>query len=147
MAITAFATVSDLLAGWPNKTFSTAEETAASALLLRATAYLTAKLQAKGIEIDDTDEIQVYNLMTVTCNMVRRSMSSGDVDGVSSMQQTIGSTTASVQWSNPSGGFWLSAMDKEILGISGAAGRAGWSNLDYVPDTTTTTTTTTTGGE
>ncbi len=119
MALTAFATVSDLLEGWPGKTFTTSEATAASALLLRATAQLTALLNDAGIEIDDTDEVQAYNLLTVTCNMVRRAMSSGDVDGVSSMQQTIGSTSTSVQWSNPSGSVYLSKTDKQILGISG----------------------------
>jgi hypothetical protein len=61
--------------------------------------------------------------------MVRRSMSSGDVDGISQMSQTIGSTTASVQWSNPSGAFYLSQLDKETLGLAGNNGRAGFATL------------------
>lgn len=128
MAINAFATVADLLEGWANKTLNPSEEGAASALLLRASAYLMTKLDARGIDIDPGDELQALNLKTVTVNMVRRSMESGDMGGVASMQQTIGSTAAQVTWSNPSGSFYLSALDKEILGLTGT-GRAGWASL------------------
>ena len=129
MALQAFATVEDLLDGWPNKTFNESEATAAAALLTRATAYLMSKLRKKGIEIDPADDVQAENLKTVTTNMVRRSMSSGDSEGLSQMSQTIGSTVASVQFANPSGAFWLSPLDKEILGLSGSGGRAGFANL------------------
>ena len=129
MAFQAFATVQDLLDGWPNKTLNASEQTAADALLLRASAYLATKLAAKSIEIDPDDDIQALNLKTVTVNMVRRSMASGDVDGLASMSQTIGSTTAQVSWSNPSGAFYISALDKEILGLAGGGGRAGWADL------------------
>lgn len=129
MAIQAFATVDDLLAGWPNKTLNESERTAAGALLTRATAQLTAMLSRKGIAIDPQDEIQAENLKTVTVSMVRRSMASGDNEGLSQVSQTVGSTVASVQFSNPSGAFYLSAMDKEILGLSGSGGRAGFTPL------------------
>lgn len=129
MALQAFATTDDLLAGWPNKTLNESESSAADALLTRASAYLMSKLRKKGIEVDPADEVQKENLKTVTVNMVRRSMSSGDNEGLAQMSQTIGSTTASVQWSNPSGAFWLSTLDKEILGLSGSGGRAGFANL------------------
>lgn len=131
MAFEAFATVQDLLDGWPNKTLNQDEQTAADALLLRASAYLATRLQQKGIEVDAEDELQALNLKTVTVNMVRRSMSSGDVDGLASVAQTIGSTTAQVSWNNPSGAFYLSALDKEILGLSGSGGRAGWADLAH----------------
>lgn len=129
MAIEAFATVEDLLAGWPNKTLNESERTAASALLDRATAQLMAMLANKHVEIDPEDEIQSENLKTVAVNMVRRSMASGDNEGLAHMSQTIGSTVASVQFSNPSGAFYLSALDREILGLSGKGGRAGFSDL------------------
>lgn len=133
MAIESFATVSDLLAGWPNRTFSTSEEGAASALLLRASAYLMTKLAPKGIEIDPEDELQALNLKTVTCNLVRRSMQSGGAEGVASAQQTIGSTSAQLTWSNPDGAFYLSKLDKEVLGLAGA-GRAGWASLAHADE-------------
>lgn len=130
MDFNAFATVDDLLDGWPNKTFSEDERIAAGVLLFRASGYLAGLLAKKHIAIDPSDMLQAVNLKTVTVNMVRRSMSSGDVDGLASMSQTIGSTTAQVSWSNPSGSFYLSALDKDILGLSGG-GRAGWASLAH----------------
>lgn len=113
----AYATVEDLQAGW--KTLDAAEQSVATTLLLRASAQLAALLASKGVEIDAEDEVQAQNLSTVTCNMVRRSMSGGGAGGLSSMSQTIGSTQASVQWANPDGAFYLSKMDRESLGIGG----------------------------
>ncbi len=105
----------------------------AETLLLRASAYLAAKLRTKGVRIDDADEVQAENLTTVTVNMVRRSMCSGDNEGLSQISQTIGSTVASVQFSNPNGSFWLSPLDKEILGLTGTGGRAGFASLAHEP--------------
>ena len=119
----AFATVNELLATWPGKVMDADEETAAEALLLSATAYLTTLLTRRGIEIDAQDEAQAINLRTVCCNLVRRSMASpAGTDGVSSMSQTIGSTNASVQWSNPDGSFYLSRLDKTVLGLTASGG-------------------------
>jgi hypothetical protein len=132
VAIAAFATVDDLQAGW--KTLTEAEQGVASTLLLRATAQLSAMLANGGIEIDPEDELQALNLQTVTCNMVRRSMSSAAVDGLSSVQQSIGSTSASVQVYNPDGAFFLSKMDKEILGLSDSGDGIGWARTVYVDD-------------
>lgn len=123
-----FATVDDLLDGWPGKQMSTAERTAAEVLIERATAQLRALLAKKGVEVDPEDDVQRINLRTVTLNMVRRSMASGGPDGLSSVSQTIGSTTASVQWANPEGAFFLSRADKEVLGLLGG-GRLGWAPL------------------
>jgi hypothetical protein len=131
MSITAFATVEDLQAGW--RTLTEAEQGVASTLLLRATAQLYGLLANDGIAVDPEDELQALNLQTVTCNMVRRSMASAAVDGLSSMQQSIGSTSASVQVYNPDGAFFLSKMDKDILGISGGDG-IGWARTVYVDD-------------
>jgi hypothetical protein len=131
MAFEAFATVDDLLEGWPNKTLNESETAAANALLLRASAYVATKLAQRKVEIDPEDELQALNLKTVTVNVVRRSMSSGDSEGIASMSQTIGTTTASVQLSNPDGAFWLSQLDKEVLGLAGSGGRAGWADLAH----------------
>ena len=131
MSITAFATVENLEAGW--RTLTESERGVASTLLLRATAQLYGLLANDGITIDPEDELQALNLQTVTCNMVRRAMSSGAVDGIESVQQTIGSTSASVRVYNPDGAFYLSKMDKDILGISGGDG-IGWVRTVYVDD-------------
>ena len=122
MTMEAYATVRDLQAGW--KTLSDAEQGVATELLLRASAHLASLLASKGVDINPEDEVQALNLKTVTCNMVRRSMSGGGAEGLSSLSQTIGSTSASVSWSNPDGAFYLSKTDRESLGIAGrSAGR------------------------
>lgn len=123
-----FATVDDLLNGWPGKQMSAEERSAAGVLIERASAQLHSMLARKGIAVDPTDEVQAINLRTVTLNMVRRSMASSGPDGLSSVSQTIGSTTASVQWANPEGAFFLSRVDKEVLGLLGG-GRVGWAPL------------------
>ena len=117
MALTPFATIADLQMGW--RELEDQEATIAETLLVRATAHVSALLSKHGVRVDASDEVQSTNIKSVVCNMVRRSMSAGDVEGLSSMSQTIGSTTASVQWKNPDGAFYLSKNDKEILGISG----------------------------
>lgn len=131
MTITAFATADDLQAGW--RTLSPSEQDVAGELIERASAQLSSLLAAKGVAVDPEDEIQATNLKTVTCNMVRRSMASGGPDGMQSASQTIGSTTASVQWANPDGAFFLSRTDKECLGLVGG-GRVGWAPLGGVSD-------------
>lgn len=129
MALQAFATVSDLLAGWPNKTLNTSETTAANALLLRATAQLTAMLAKRGIEIDPTDEVQATNLKTVTVDMVRRALmaSANDTLGVSQKSMTGGPYTESWSFANPSGDMYVTKAERSLLGIGG--GRAGWSSM------------------
>ena len=122
----AFATVDDLQAGW--RTLTSAEQDVAETLLLRASAYLTTKLNKRNIAIDPEDELQTINLNTVTCNMVRRAMASASADGIAQMQQSIGSTSASVQIYNPDGAFFLSKQDAELLGLRDG-GRIGWAPL------------------
>jgi hypothetical protein len=129
--VEAFATVDDLQAGW--RTLKDAEQDVAETLLLRASAYLITRLTRKHIEIDPDDEVQALNLQTVTCNLVRRAMASAAADGIAQVQQSIGSTNASVQIYNPDGAFYLSKQDADLLGITGA-GRAGWASLAYEGD-------------
>lgn len=129
MELQAFATVDDLLAGWPNKTLNELETTAANALLLRATAQLTAMLQRRGIEIDPADEVQAMNLMTVTVDMVRRVLmaSTNDAMGVSQKSMTGGPYTENLSFANPSGDMYVTKAERSLLGIGG--GRAGWSSM------------------
>ncbi len=116
----AFATVEQLEAGW--RALSEDEQAVASELLDRASAQLASMLSQKGIAIVDGDEVQQLNLCTAVCNMVRRSMASYGAEGVQTMQQSIGSTSASVTWSNPDGAFYLSKNDKIALGLLGSGG-------------------------
>lgn len=111
----AFADVSDLEARWRELTDE--EQERATVLLDDASAMLSAL-----VEVDDTDEQQAELLKIVTCNMVRRAMSASAVDGITQAAQTIGSTSVSVGFANPDGGFYLTKTDKQMLGIS-ASGR------------------------
>lgn len=118
----AFATVEQLEAGW--RPLSSDEQAVAAELLDRATAQLMAMLAERGIAVDGSDEVQAVNLRTVCCNMVRRSMASYGAEGVQSMSQTVGSTSASVTWGNPDGAFYLSRLDRQALGLAASgAGR------------------------
>ena len=116
----AYADVSDLESRW--RELSTGEESRAGVLLEDASAML-----ATLVAVDEGDEQQAAILKIVACNMVKRSMSSGDMEGLSSMSQTIGSTTASVSWSNPDGTLYLTRNEKRMLGIGG--GRVGWASM------------------
>lgn len=109
------ATIADLQKGWRN--LSDDEAMAANTLLERASAQLYALLNSHGISVDTSDEIQAINLRTVACNMVKRVL---DGNGnISQISQTIGSTTASLSFSNPDGSLYLSKSDREMLGIIG----------------------------
>lgn len=112
----AFATVQDLEAGW--RILGSEEQEAAEILLKRASAYLASLLRRDGIDIDVADEIQVMNLETVTCNMVRRVIDA-PIGGASSITQGIGETNASVSFSNPDASLYLSKSDMLALGLAG----------------------------
>ena len=105
----AFATVEQLEAGWDVP--PDFNEDIAAELLMRASAQLTSMLAQRGIAIDPA-----------TCNMVRHSIGSFAAEGIQSMQQTIGSTNASVTWSNPDGDFYICKNDRLALGLK-ASGR------------------------
>lgn len=123
-----FVSVDELLEGWPGKELDGRGREQAHELIRRASAMIWGLMRRRGVEIDPGDEAQRYNLRTVCCNMVRRAMAPSGAEGVSQVSQTIGSTTASVQWANPDGAFYLSRMDKEVLGLTGG-GRVGWAPL------------------
>ena len=117
----AFATVEDLLAGWPGKTLSSDEEDSVAVLLDRASAQLSAMLKQHGVEIDPMDDEQAQNLLSVTCNMVKRALSNG-YDGVASFAQSVGSTNVSINYRDNDYSFYVSKSEKDLLGISGRGG-------------------------
>lgn len=108
----AYATVDDLEARW--RPLSTTEQDRAEVLLDDAAVYLSAL-----VTVDDSDQAQADVLKVVSCSMVQRVMSS-DVDtfGVSQASMTAGSYTQSMTFANPSGDFYLTAMEKRLLGIA-----------------------------
>lgn len=111
----AFATVADLEARW--RSLTEAEEAQASVLLDDAAAYLQAL-----VEVDSDDEIQAANLKMVSCNMVKRAMSSSasDAFGVTNATATMGPFSQQVAYANPSGDMYVSKSERAILGIGTA---------------------------
>lgn len=111
-----FASYADLISGWPEAATRLSQDVAET-LLVRATAQLSAMLARCGIAVDPDDEVQAVNLCGAVCSMVRSS-AAPSADGISSMQQTVGSTSANVSWSNPDGSFYLSKHWQGVLGIT-----------------------------
>lgn len=111
----AFATVSDLEARWRDLT--TAEETQATVLLDDAAAYLKAL-----VEVDTSDTEQAALLLAISCNMVRRSMStiSSDAFGVTDATATMGPFSQHLAYSNPSGDMYITKAERALLGIGTA---------------------------
>ena len=111
----AFATVADLEARW--RDLSDAEEARASVLLDDAAAYLQAL-----VEVDPDNEVQAANLKMVSCNMVKRAMSSAasDAFGVTNATATMGPFSQQVAYANPSGDMYVSKSERAILGIGTA---------------------------
>lgn len=111
----AFATVADLEARW--RDLSDAEEAQASVLLDDAAAYLQSL-----VEVDPDDEVQAANLKMVSCNMVKRAMSSSasDAFGVTNATATMGPFSQQVAYANPSGDMYVSKSERAILGIGTA---------------------------
>ena len=121
----AYATVAELERSW--RALTDAEQARAGDLLLRASGFMAAEMAARGVSPDTSDDTTALNLSTVCCNIVRRSMSSGG-DGIASMSQTAGSSSASVTWSNPDGAFYLTKAELRMLGAADG-GRIGWAPI------------------
>lgn len=115
-----FATVEDLAAGWSG--YEDDMEEQASTMLVRVSTRLAAMLAAHGIEVDRHDEVQSAILKDVTCEVVRRSLSSQSVaDGmpVSQFTETATPYSNSYIFSNANGDVYLTRQEKELLGLVG----------------------------
>ena len=75
----AYATVAELERSW--RALTDAEQARAGDLLLRASGFMAAEMAARGVSPDTSDDTTALNLSTVCCNIVRRSMSNGAVQG------------------------------------------------------------------
>lgn len=118
-----FATVADLSAGWSG--YEDAMEEQAETMLARVSMRLAAMLKSHGIDVDRYDDVQSAILKDVTCEVVRRSLSSQNVaDGmpVSQFTETATPYSNSYTFSNANGDVYLTRQEKELLGLVG--GRA-----------------------
>ena len=114
-----YATIEDLEAGWMHLHGTDISREVAETMLKRASAYITALLSNRGIEINKDDEVQMTNLMSVTCSLVRRGITDMDKSNISSIAQTVGSTNVSISYKKQDGSFYLTDADKFLLGIKG----------------------------
>lgn len=109
------ATVEALQAGW--RSLESDEIERAETLIKRASAFVVAACERNGVVIDVADEVQMINVESVCCNVVRRCMDR--LDGVASMSQGIGATSGQITYANPDASFYLTKGDKELLGLIG----------------------------
>lgn len=76
-----------------------------------------------GFTLLPDDLTQAANLKRVTCSIAHRSMTSGDLDGVTQYQQSAVGYSAQLTYANPSGDLYITSQEKRSLGIG--AGRIG----------------------
>lgn len=109
-----FATVDDLESRW--RELDEQEKARASFLLLDASNYIRV---LAGKDFADADEQTIEVLKAVTCDVVKRVMLA-DIDNgaISTMQQTAGSYSESLNFANPTGDLYLTSLEKKLLGIS-----------------------------
>lgn len=95
---------------------SESDQDRVTTLLLRATGKVLAALGGYTAGADDVLDL---NAKTVTCEMVHRAMATGvGLEGVSQAQQTAGSLSASLSFANPDNALYLSAQNREDLGLA-----------------------------
>lgn len=93
-------------------------------LLGDASAFIAAQPGFRLLSSDDDGyDLQQANLVRVTCAVVHRSLSAGDLAGLGSYSEGGVGYTASVSVSNPAGDFYLTKAEKRALAIGG--GRIG----------------------
>jgi len=115
-----FATVEDLESGW--RELTNEEQEIAQTLLERASAKILQAMRRHRVEIDVSDEVQTINLTAVTCNMVKRVFNAPG-NGVQSISQGIGATSASMTLLNADESLYMSKSDRESLGLVGGMSR------------------------
>lgn len=116
MSMNPFATVSDLTDGW--RALTEDEQSRASSLLVRASAMIASELDRAGVTWPPTTEPLMTNLVTVTCNVVRRAMSMPtDYQPVSQYTQSAVGYSETMAYANPNGDMYLTSQEKKSLGI------------------------------
>lgn len=111
----AYATIGELESRW--RPLSEDEAARASVLLDDAAVYLSALMGNRNGDGCCRSEA----LGIVSCSMVQRVMSADtDVFGVSQTSMTAGPYSQSFSFSNPSGDFYLTGFEKQLLGLGGS---------------------------
>jgi hypothetical protein len=127
--VVAYATPDDLAARW--RTLTVDEWARAETLLDDAAALIRAEVPDIDAHIADVDDPLDPDLpRLVSCAMVRRAMVAGDMSGVTSQSETVGSFTQQIAWSNPSGDLYLTRKERTLLG--GAAAQQAFT-VDLIP--------------
>lgn len=105
----AFATYDDYEERW-----GAADEAQVSALLDDAGLMLRAQ-----VAVDEADDMQQAALKTVSLNMAHRAMatSASGLFGASQADAQMGPFQQSVHYANPSGDLYISAAERQMLGI------------------------------
>ena len=117
MAVETFATYGDYAARYGDADNRKAVE----ARLADASAFIAAQPGfARVPDGHPGHDVQAANLTRVTCAVVHRAMSAGQLEGVSSYAQTSIGYSANVSVFNPGGDFWLTKEDRVSLGIEGS---------------------------
>lgn len=91
-----------------------------SARLATLLADASAFIQQQPGFTEPTTDVKTQNLTRVTCAVVYRSLSAGELAGLQSYSQGGVGYSASVTPYNPSGDFYLTKTEKKTLGLHGA---------------------------
>lgn len=110
-----FATVNELEMRY--RLLDESEKERATTLLSDASAILRAEFKRAGERIDEEDEIQAANLVRVCCSMVKRVLSSGPLDDVSSVNRMAGSYSEQRTFANPTGDMYITKNERRALGL------------------------------
>lgn len=115
MAVYAFATLDDYEARWG--AVPSAEKDIVTAALDDAGLMLRSM-----VAVDDEDAEQAARLKMVSLSMVKRAMAAydGAVFGASETSAQMGPFQQSVTWANPSGDMYVTAAERELLGVGGS---------------------------
>lgn len=114
--MTAYATLEDYEARYGE----TDQPECVKVLLGDASALIDA---LPGFALHPDDETQAANLTRVTCSVAHRSMTSGDLDGVTQYSQTAVGYSAQLTYANPSGDLYITSQERRSLGLG--VGRIG----------------------
>lgn len=117
-----FATIDDLEADGQSLQAAGVSEEAANTLLERVSAFLASQLDAHGVAIDVSDELQMINLATVTCFIVWDEVNKQASPDYSSLSQSVGSTSVSFSMPTKGKGYYIPDEYKTLLGIKGRGG-------------------------
>lgn len=105
-----YAEVTDLEARW--RTLTPGEKNLAEVLLQDSAVRLDSLCPPS----DPATEHELSVRLIVSCEMVKRAMSSPGGVGISSTQQGAGPYQQTIQYANPTGDIYLTKADKALLG-------------------------------